>query len=68
MERKELIEEIIYFCVKYKMMKLPQEKIVTRRSIDKYLKYNWFVEYLIKKFLVEVKYKRKVNKQFTLGA
>ena len=61
MERKELAEEIIDFCLEYKIKKLPNEISVAQSKVEEYLQYSWFVEDLILMLFVETRYIEKMD-------
>ena len=60
MTRKELIEEIVDFCIEYDMVNIigrnSEEKPLLMKRVEKQLSYNRFVEYLIFELLLEAKY------------
>jgi len=65
MERKKLAEEIIDFCIKYKIilkpLKNPQEVIMVKKNTEELLKDSQFVESLIHTLIIKTRYNRKVN-------
>ena len=65
MSRKELAEEIVDFCIKYKVIitsgKSPLEISMIKLRVEEHLKYSDFVEDLIRTLLVKTKFNRKIN-------
>ena len=58
MNRKLLAEEIINFCVEYKIEKY---LLAPQSIVEDYLKYNWFVESLIQMLWIKAKYIENVD-------
>ena len=60
MERKELIEEIISFCMEYRTINIPRNDteriILVKHRIEEQLKNSSFVEDLIHTLLVKTRY------------
>ena len=65
MGNTKLAEEIIDFCIRYKILiksfENPQERIFVKKSIEKQLKDSRFVEGLIYTIISKVRFNKKVN-------
>ena len=61
MERKELAEEIISFCVKYRLLGNPKKIILANERVEEELQNICFVESLIHMLILKTKYIRDID-------
>ena len=61
MERKILAEEIVSFCIEYKIKGFPKEKSIAQSRVEEYLQYDWFIENLIQTLLLKTKYIKNID-------